>query len=183
MKSNQILIKIGTALVLVLGLGTQPSFSAEAGAPANLLKNGSFEAGTEGWRTWASQEGSIKIALDDAAHRAGSKSLLIANKGDQDWCLRYYGDKIDVKPGETYDLSVWVKMESGTADLNVITQDAKNEALEWNFASAPCGESKEWARVTTSVEIPSGCVSISPRLTGSGNAKFWCESWELVKMH
>src|ERR1035437_9430592 len=82
-----------------------------AGAPSEqLLTNGDFEKGTEGWDAiWAREAGAAKAVLDTVERHGGDQALRIEHTGRGDWSLRHSLD-LKVQPGEIYELTAWVRV-------------------------------------------------------------------------
>ena len=87
----------------------------------NLLKDGSFEAGTGAWT--AMVDGDLQV-VEDATAPEGSKSLYFDSSATA--TAQWYKFTVDIKPNTEYVFSAWVKgsflspLNSGHASIGVI---------------------------------------------------------------
>ena len=118
-----------------------------AGAPSEqLLRNGDFEHGTEGWDAlWAREAGAAKAVLDTAERHGGAQALRIEHTGQGDWSLKH-SLNLKVQPGEIYEFSAWVRLQgAGSATLGVVTRDAAGNTLDWAYGGRSTTETKDVA--------------------------------------
>jgi len=129
--------------------------------PKNLLVNGSFEKGTEGWTF--EPHGKVGImALDETEKHGGKPSVRIENPGDEDSHLK---QKVTVEPETRYRLEGYIK----TKDVKGTKRDSKGGAtldLEgtWQHTVA-VNKTKSWTKV--SIDIVTGAqteVEVGGRL-------------------
>ncbi|MGB8353534.1 MAG: glycoside hydrolase [Chthoniobacteraceae bacterium] len=147
----------------------------------NLLKNGGFESGTEGWNPfWTRDEGAGKLTLDTAERHGGTQSARIEHTGQHDWSLAH-SLILKVHPGEIFELSAWVRFQgAGNAMLGVVTRDATGTAIDWVYGGQLTRETKGWSLLRSRFIIPPGIVTINPRLIGEGPATVWCDDFTLT---
>jgi hypothetical protein len=157
--------------VLAAGFAAIVGFGgAVAAAPAeNLLPNGDFEKGLEGWQPfWARDAGTGKAALDTADRHGGAQAVRVEHVGEKDWSLAH-GLQLAVKPGEILELSAWVRLQgTGSASLGVVTRDAAGKVLGWDHGGRRVRETKEWCPVRARFIVPPATATIQPRLIGYG---------------
>ncbi|RKY05102.1 hypothetical protein DRP77_02000 [Candidatus Poribacteria bacterium] len=148
----------------------------------NLIQNGGFEEGLEGWRDlWTRDPGVGRVALDDRTRHSGRFSARIDHEGERDWSLDPE-ISIDVKPGDLFELEAWVRIEGkGRTTLCVVTYDEEGKVLKWVYAGrsayGPCG----WRHLTSRFVVPRNVARIHPRLIGAGPATIWLDDFSLVK--
>jgi hypothetical protein len=152
-----------------------------AAAP-NLLVNGDFEQGDFGWSALWTRDGETgKSALDRNERQGGAQGLRIEVKGDQDWSLAQ-ARRLDVKPGEMFELSAWVRLlGTGNATLSVVTRDANHTALNWSHGGRSVRETKGWVPLRSRFVIPPNTASIECRLIGDGTATVWLDDVILTR--
>lgn len=150
--------------------------------PANLLVNGGFESGTEGWQTlWARDASLATAVLDPAEHHAGSQALRLTHSGQRDWSLAH-ALTLKVVPGEIYDLSGWVRVQgAGSATLGVVTRDAAGKTIDWAYGARTTRQTKSWLLLHSRFVIAPGIATIQPRLIGDGPATVWCDDFALTR--
>jgi hypothetical protein len=120
------------------GSGMQPP------AGANLVKNGTFENGIDGWNLGTGTGGN-SIAVDSTERHNGKPSLRITNAEPGRTAAT---QKIAVKPNTRYQISAWIK----TRDVESDKSDAKNGACVGVAGgykkSQNVSKTKAWALVT-----------------------------------
>jgi Glycosyl hydrolases related to GH101 family, GH129/Carbohydrate binding domain/Family of unknown function (DUF5696) len=177
---------INRALLMLCCLGGWVCLSAapvQAGAASEqLLSNGDFEKGTEGWNAlWAREPGAAKAVLDDAERHGGAHALRIEHTGQRDWSLAHSLNPA-VQPGEIYELTAWVRVQgAGSATLGVVTRDASGKTLDWAYGGRSMTETKGWRCLRSRFIIPPATATICPRLIGDGPATIWCDDFVLAR--
>jgi len=154
-------------------------------APAtnqNLLINGDFEKGFDGWLPlWTRAARTGKAVLDSSQGHGGTQAVRIEYTGDQDWSLAQ-APKINVKPGDIFELSAWVRVQgTGEATLGVITRDSNERVLDWSHAGRTVFETTNGCRVRARFIIPPEVATIQPRLIGSRPATVWVDDVVLTR--
>ncbi|MEP6670082.1 MAG: carbohydrate binding domain-containing protein [Chthoniobacter sp.] len=127
----------------------------------NLLVNGSFEKGTEGW-TFEPHEKRGIMTLDENEKHGGKPSVRIENPADED---SHFKQKVTVEPETRYRLEGYIK----TKDVKAVKRDSKGGAtldLEgtWQHTVA-VNKTKSWTKV--SIDIVTGAqteVEVGARL-------------------
>ena len=155
---------------------TQPA------AAANLLENGDFEKGSEGWSAvWAREAGAAKAVIDTTERHGGAQGMRIEHTGQKDWSLAH-SLTLNVQPGEILELSAWVCVQGpGSATLGVVTRDPAGNAINWAFGGRSAHETKAWRYLHSRLVIPPGIASVQPRLIGDGPATVWCDEFVLKR--
>jgi hypothetical protein len=154
-----------------------------AGSPGgNVIQNGGFEEGTDGWNPiWAREQGAAKASLDPAEHHGGIQSLRIEHVGNQDWSLAQ-SLNLKVQPGEIWDLTAWVRLQgTGSATLGVVTRDAAGTVKDWAYGGQSTRETKGWRILRSRFIIAPGTATVCPRLTGEGPVTVWCDDFSLTR--
>ncbi len=110
----------------------------------NLIANGDFEKGSEGWLAlWTRNPGTGKTAFDTREKHSSTQSMRIEHTGDKDWSLSH-AEQLNVVPGDIFALSGWVRLQGkGNASLGVITRDADGKVLDWNHGGKSTRETKD----------------------------------------
>jgi hypothetical protein len=148
----------------------------------NLVVNGDFKAGTEGWlELWTRDTGAGKAALDSRERHSGVQAMRIEHTGDKDWSLAQTL-QLPVKPGDIYELSAWIRLQgNGSATLGVVTRDANGGVLSWDYGGRTEQKTKDWLPVRTRFIIPNRVASIQCRLIGYGPATVWLDDVVLTR--
>ncbi len=159
----------GISLALLAASAAAPS--AAPAPAANLLPNGDFEKGLEGWHPfWAREAGGGKAALDSADRHGGAQAVRVEHAGEKDWSLAH-ALQLAVQPGEILELSAWVRLGgAGSASLGVVPRDAAGQVLGWDHGGRRVRETKAWRAVRSRFIVPPAAATIQPRLIGYGPA-------------
>jgi hypothetical protein len=174
------------ALMLLCCLWCCAVLAAEpdrAGAASEqLLRNGGFEQGTEGWDAiWAREVGAARAVLDSAERHGGAQALRIEHTGRGDWSLAH-SLSLKVTPGEIYELAAWVRVQGiGRATLGVVSRDAAGNTLDWALGGRSTTETKGWRLLRSRFVVPPETATIWPRLIGDGPAAIWCDDFALTR--
>ena len=169
--------------LMVCGGAILAATPSPAGAPGEqLLTNGDFEKGIEGWDAiWARDAGAAKAVLDTAERHSGAQALRIEHTGQRDWSLKH-SLTLKVQPGEIYEFSAWVRVQgTGSATLGVVTRDAADNTIDWSYGGQSTSETKGWRILRSRFIIPSQTATIWPRLIGDGPATVWCDDFSLTR--
>ncbi len=154
---------------------------AAASAPQeNLLVNGDFEQGLAGWsELWTRTPGGT-LALDRQQPHGGNQAVRIEHSGQQDWSLAQRQPR-EVKPGQLYELSGWVRLlGKGDATLCVTLRDAGGQVIDWIYAGQTTGATDGWRLLRSQFIVPPGVKTMLPRLIGNGPATVWFDDARLV---
>ena len=118
----------------------------------NLLTNGGFEAGTEGWGTMSAN---LVVSTDEVC--TGSAAV----KVEKTAIYGYIGQKVSVTPGATYKATAWTKLGEGNhQNIYLATahiEDGKNVYTTIKNKSVTPGE---WTELTGNITIPEGVTEI-----------------------
>jgi hypothetical protein len=154
-----------------------------AGAPSEqLLTNGDFEKGTEGWDPlWSREAGAAKAILDTVERHGGAQALRIEHTGSRDWSLKH-SLELKVQPGEIYELTAWVRVQgAGSVTLSVVTRDAAGNTIDWSYGGRSTPETKAWRFLRSRFIVSPETATIWPRLIGDGSATVWCDDFVLTR--
>ena len=169
----------GLLLAAALCLGMRPG---RADAPP-LLTNGDFAAGlAPGWEPfWSRQAGSGAMALDTETRHGGHPSLRVTHAGADDWSVAQAA-RLSVQPGGIYRLSGWVRCaKAESAELSVVTRDAKGAVLDWSYSPVRMAGTHDWQPLSRRFVVPAGCATVQFRMIGSGPGTVWLSEAALVK--
>ncbi len=154
------------------------SWSTSVGAE-NLISNGDFEQGAQGWREFWSRNGGGKAALDTSAVHSGHKALRVEHSDSKDWSFQQAAS-LPVVPGEIFELAGSLRVQGeGTATLCVVLYDEDGKALSWTFGGRTVSASEVWQSVKSRFLIPSAGATIVARLIGVGPATVWADDLSL----
>jgi len=150
----------------------------------NLILNGGFESGFDGWLPlWTRDPNVGEILIDITTSRTGEKSAKIVHKGEHDWSLNT-AKRIPVNFGEWFEYSAWFKLTGqGEAILCITTYDSKGDPLDWTFAEKRTGETISWTNLTVRFPIPNEVAFILARVIGIGPATVWVDDVSLRKVN
>lgn len=148
----------------------------------NLLVNGGFEDGVQGWAKAWSREPGVKAAVDEQVRHSGKAAARIEHSSAQDWSLAQT-KRLDVKPGEIYGLSGWFRTQgAGDVVLSVTLYDAKGQAIDWSFGGRAVRGTADWRQVQSRFVIPPDATAILPRVTGHGALTAWGDELALCRV-
>jgi len=165
--------------VVIVSLFALLGLAHVAAADENLLSNGGFENGMQGWNKAWSRVPGVKSTLDEQTRHDGKAALRVEHDNAEDWSVNY-GTTLTVKPGDVFELSGWLRTQGeGDIGLSVTLYDAQKKALEWTYGSRSVRGTTDWQRVQSRFLIPADGATILPRLTGHGKATVWADGLEL----
>lgn len=139
---------------------------------SNLAVNPGFENGLTGWSNWTPQKTVAIHSHRQTGCRTGNGCVSQVNSGTSvDWAT-YSTQAFAVKPGEMYEWSGWVKLDSlgGTATLCFTTEDVNGNAITHTAfpVSILASTVGVWTQWTTRMTIPEGVSRLRPRYEGIG---------------
>ena len=148
----------------------------------NLMVNGGFEQGAEGWSSfWARDTGSGEGKIDDSVHHGGKRAYSVKHTGEQDWSLTHSAS-LPVQPGEIFEFSAWIQLRGkGSATLGVVTRDKQGKVHAWSHGGVDVTETKGWQLVRTRFIVPAEIATIQPRVTGHGPSIAYLDDISLVR--
>ena len=151
-------------------------------ASDDLLVNGDFENGMQGWtKAWSRMPG-VKAVLDEQVRHSGKDAVRIEHSNPQDWSLSQE-KRLNVKPGEIYELSGWLRTQGeGDVALSVTLYDAKKQAIDWSFGGRDAHGTAGWQQVRSRFVIPPDGGAILARLTGHGTLTAWADDLALRRV-
>lgn len=153
--------------------------SATATAADDLVVNGDFERGLEGWAAFWSRKPSGSAQLDTRRTHCGKSAARIEHHGAEDWSFSQ-AQRLDVQAEQIYELTGWLWVEGeGDATLSVILYDAHQEAISWSHGGRTIRATDGWQQVQSRFLIPSGATTIVLRLIGNRPATVWLDDVHL----
>jgi len=187
-RESAVFVNLSRAAIVLVCLGlcagriTGQTAGSVAAPVKNLVVNGDFEKGNEGWSAlWTRDPGAGRAALDARERHSGAQAIRIEHTGDKDWSLAQ-NLQLSVKPGEIFELSAWVRLQgSGSATLSVVTRDAAGQVVSWDYGGRTQRETKGWLPLRTRFMILHGVASIQCRLIGYGTATVWLDDVVLTR--
>ncbi|MFP4058569.1 MAG: glycoside hydrolase [Candidatus Brocadiia bacterium] len=147
----------------------------------NLVANGGFEAGLEGWHPlWTRAPKAGEAAVDRTVRHGGRQAARIVHTGARDWSFGQERE-LSVEPGQVYELGGWVRLEgAGRAELCVVLRDAAREVISWTFAGRSTGASPRWRLLRSRFVVPPAAATLRPRWIGTGEATVWVDDTALT---
>jgi len=153
---------------------------------AELVKNGGFEQGLDGWSTshdWYAQPKGAGLSLGQAAPgagREGSAALRLDGKANRGLAMQVF----PVFPG-TYRISGWVRCDSlGDAKAGVLCEwlDRKNTWMSGDMAVEVTGTT-EWVHVDKLLTAPAGARSVHLDLltTAANSGRAWFDDIAMAR--
>ena len=144
------------------------------------MVNGDFEQGLTGWsELWTRTPGG-RLALDRQEHHGGTQAARIEYGGREDWSISQR-KAFDVRPGQIYELSGWVRVKGdGRTELCVTLRDAADKVLDWTFAGQSARATSGWRMLRSRFVVPFGTKTMLLRLIGYGSATVWLDNVRLV---
>ena len=144
-------------------------------AAANILENGDFENGTEGWLPY----GESTIAEDTDSYYSGKKSVKISNrKNSYDGICQDITGKVEA--GGIYRTSAWINTESEVEDASMniciyFGEQYTENAIKW--LATGNAEKDNWTKITGEFTIPEDVDLSKVRIyvEGSDTADFYVD--------
>lgn len=136
--------------ITVTGPGT-----GEPGEGEVVLSTG-FEDGLDGWGPRGDAEGDPTVSVTTAEHHDGAQAALVSDRSSQGDGIAHTMTGL-MTPGETYEISAWVKMAAGVAadDIWLSMQRESGGTTSYDtvgqFADVT---SAEWRQVTATYQVP-----------------------------
>ena len=162
-------------------LGMVLAFVCALTAGENLVQDGDFERGLEGWRPLWSRDSVGTATRDRDVRHSGRQATSCAHPGDRDWSLTQQR-WLDVQPGQIYELTGWVRLRGeGSTTLGVTLRDRNQDVTEWTFAGRTARASDEWQRLHSRFVAPRGTAAVQARVTGNGPAAVWLDDVSLER--
>lgn len=150
-----------------------------ASAQDELIVNGGFEQGLDGWNEfWSRANRGSGSPTNQGAH-GGETCLRVEHLGERDWSVQQ-SQRVEVAPGEIYEMSAAMRLEGdGRTTLGVVLRDAQGKTIDWAFGGRSIGASDDWRVVRTRFVIPHNGATIIPRVIGTGPATVWIDDVSL----
>lgn len=184
MSTRRILRGCLAAIAMALPLSL---FGQDTVLGPNLAANPSFENCSRGARLpdhWVGDPAVYSICRDVA--RSGPLSLKYVNHDQNRYCLAT--QKIELKPGQKYRVSAWVKTErlEGRESGATVCMEWRDNAGNWIGGVYPTGVkgTSDWKHIQGEVRTPKGAASftltcyVRERMTGTA----WFDDVEVVRV-
>ncbi|MGO8749213.1 MAG: hypothetical protein ACLQNE_24910 [Thermoguttaceae bacterium] len=144
------------------------------------VPNAGFEEGQETtaahWSWWSRTKSGTAERTRSECH-GGVYSVCLRHDGDRDWC--YSNDRrFEVRPGQTYLASAWVKVRAGQVALSAVALN-RDKTLKWDIGSDG-SKAGRWTRLEAFVEVPESCDRIYLRFGGNGIVTAWVDDVAFV---
>jgi endo-1,4-beta-xylanase len=128
----------------------------DPGTPGEVVLSTSFETGLDGWVPRADGSGAATVAVSTVQAYDGVQSALISNRISQGQGIGF--DITDtLLPLVTYDVSAWVRFETGQPTDSVVLSVASTtggSTSYTNLVTATGLSNSEWRELTGSFTIP-----------------------------
>lgn len=172
-------------MAAMAGFALTGSVALAQGTPTtkNLLVNGTFEKGTEGWTFDGHGKAFSEMAMDENEKHSNRASLRVTNTEGNDTHVK---QKVTVEPNTKYRLEGYIK----TKDVFTVKRDGKDGAsiaVEGGFQrTVPVAKTSPWTKVThefatgeeKEIEIGTRLGFFSAPVTGTA----WYADISLVKI-
>jgi len=147
------------------------------------IANAGFESGegasAEDWRWWSRTDTGGGARTDSGAH-AGTHCVRITYDDDKDWNY-INGTRVDVTPGQRYEVGAWVKVERGGVYVSAVALSG-SDTLSWNIGKGARDGPCEWTRISGHVTVPDRCDRIYVRFGGKGATRVLVDDVTLVRL-
>ena len=177
--------------------------SALAQGPANVMLNGSFEEGINGWQPSVHDPKHVgaAVAIDQTQAKAGARSVKTSLPGQSNAAIT--SPLAPVRAGQDYLLTFWYRSEGFSetslyAGVNlqyVLTWlDADNKPVstggmglsygavpEWRFSTAAFKRAGAYQDIPVRFVLPPGVQWIDPRLIWNGGVATWIDTIMIVE--
>ncbi len=168
---------MGRRMAAVFGVAVVLAAAGWAEENPNLLADPGFEAGGDAWHKDISHDAKVAWEFVASPAHAGGQALQVTNATPQ--APHVYGtiwQTVKIKPGATYELSLWLKTENA---YNVWFGGGK----DWRVRkSCPAG-SYDWKRVTLVYRTESDENEFTFRINFDGLAqKAWIDDVAMVEV-
>lgn len=155
---------------------------------ANVLPNGTFESGSDGWYTW--NGGTVSVS-NGRAH-GGASSLLVSGRASNAPAATDITSL--VKDGRSYPLSLWVSVEDYAPDISTksinVTQATSctnsdgttSTSYAWIVNPVTVSSGNSWTLLSGAVTIPSSCVvsQVQIFVEGGAGADLYIDDVQLI---
>ncbi|MCU0961064.1 MAG: carbohydrate binding domain-containing protein [Pirellulaceae bacterium] len=146
-----------------------------------LIVNGGYEDGLNGWGKFWARSGQGSADLASAPIHEGQYAVHIGYAGAEDWSFPQ-AQPLRVQPGETFELTGYLRAKGdGRTTLSVILYDADQRAMSWSFGGGTVRNTEAWRKVQSRFVIPPGAATIVPRVMGYGPTDTWVDDVSLVR--
>ncbi|MDD2707740.1 MAG: DUF6067 family protein [Verrucomicrobiae bacterium] len=149
---------------------------AGAETKANLIANGGFESGFEGWGkvNMGLPEHKFNIGFDDKVFHSGKKSLFMEYLGGPSSGYVWLDQKVSIKKGHSYKLSLYTKLENVRSVQEIHVKWAGvARYIAYPIASGTC----DWRKFEYYFQATADAVTVS--LVFMGRGKIWFDDLEL----
>lgn len=160
------------SLIAILGVAALVAGMAVIAQEGNIVPNGDFEKGDEGWLFDVIVAPSEASICTEDVH-GGSNSYLIKNGKDARGFAR--SPAFEVEPGKSYRLSVWAKAEGAAEDMvyarvhwwKGLPGIASEEKIKDDTEHA--GGTFDWQELAATVTAPGDAKMATVRLETNGD--------------
>lgn len=159
--------------------------SSPAGATdSSTLYNWGFESGHSSWVFYANSPDSATSTIVGNRCLTGMYCDSIAHWGRQGWSLTSTTLQRNVVPGEiwTFSASILIDSMPGTGDLSFVARDSTGKVISWGLSPATISRTTlGWKQLIATISVPSGCATLTPRISGWGNAYLLVDDVSMTK--
>jgi hypothetical protein len=136
--------------------------------PGNMLENGAFTKGTQGWAIHSNGGGPGTMAMDDKEKHSNRPSLRVENV---EGCDTLVLQTVAVKPNMHYRMTAFIKTKD-VATVKRGGKDGASLAIAGGFIKTPSvAGTKVWTRVTHEFNTGNETkIELGPRLGHYSNA-------------
>lgn len=166
----------------LLGLALVAACGTASAADTNLVRNGGFEKGLDGWTTDDSS-GTLDVAADTKTRDAGKASLRISKPAAKGMSAdRVRANLTQVRAGAKLDVSVRVKgSDVQNAWIKVFAFDASGESVLEDCDVARVSGTFEWKDVAGVIDVPASAVRAEIRICMFLGGELWVDEVRVVE--
>lgn len=174
------------AFLLASALALCAATCAAAAEAPNLAGNPGFEEGAATPAAWVGETAgmdTVAFSRDTEVKRTGAASGRITTGPTEKLSWPALSLKLDVQPGQCYDVAAYVKTRDASKGAYLATDylDAKGARVSFTASALVAGTSPDWTRVAVKAQIPTGAAAMSVRLILYGTGTAWFDDVSVAR--
>lgn len=121
----------------------------DTGLGSNIVMNSGFEEDTFGWFGF----GPVTLSTSSLQASSGSQSALVSDRTDT-WQGPATSLFLDAEPGTDYQLLAWVRMESGSAQINATVKASCADGDQYIPIASAASNDSGWSIISGTFAVP-----------------------------
>ncbi len=166
-----------------LGYPIAPPSQIVAGASANFLANGGFEAGLNQWKFNVNNDGQGKATVTGdtsiAAEGSSSAHIAVASAGTINWHISLLQENVALTAGTAYKLQFWARADSPRAIT--VTADTGPPDFRTDGLAAQISIDTSWKQYTASFVAPANASGRIQFWVGDVTGNVWFDAVQLLQ--